>query len=216
MKSINAPSSGFFAKKKIELSPVQSLGNSTYVQSPHGGDNDHLISPYFTKPTIASNLGNRMQIAVIPPSPKFTPNDTDTSTTPRESPLNKTEADEKTSILGDKIGKFIATKVFTKTTSTQKVKAPVTAPGKGSMGVIDPGHAVKKSGRNTKGVNLFTKEATGKTSLKVFGSIIPARKSENPKTAYNNVEVQKPATSGYSGMFTQNSSRKVPGSKKKI
>jgi hypothetical protein len=46
MKLINAPSSGFFAKKKIELSPVQSLGNSTFVQSPHGGDNDHLIPSY--------------------------------------------------------------------------------------------------------------------------------------------------------------------------
>jgi hypothetical protein len=114
------------------------------------------------------------------------------------------------------MGKFIATKVFTKTTSSQKNKAPVTAPGQGSIGVIDPGHALKKSGRNIKGVNLFTKEATGQTSLKVFGSIIPARKSEKPKTAYNNVEVQKPATSGYSGMFTQNSSRKVPSSKKKI
>jgi hypothetical protein len=216
MKSINAPSGGFFAKKKIELSPVQSLGNSTYVQSPHGADNDHMISAYFTKPTIASNVGTRMQIAVIPPSPKFTPVDTDTSTTPRESPLNKIEAEEETSILGDKIGKFIATKVFTKTTSSQKNKAPVTALGKGSVGVIDPGHALKKSGRNIKGVNLFTKEATGQSSLKVFGSIVPARKSENSKTAYNNVEKQKPATSGYSGMLTQNSSRKVPGSKKKI
>jgi hypothetical protein len=105
---------------------------------------------------------------------------------------------------------------MTKTASSQKVKAPVTAPGKGSLGVIETGHSLKKSGRNTKGVNLFTKEATGQTSLKVFGGIVPARKTENPKTAYNNLEVKKPATSGYSGMFTQNSSRKVSGSKKKI
>jgi hypothetical protein len=57
MKLINAPSSGFFAKKKIELSPVQSLGNSTFVQSPHGGDNDHLIGPYYNKATITGPVG---------------------------------------------------------------------------------------------------------------------------------------------------------------
>jgi hypothetical protein len=156
-----------------------------------------------------------MQIAVITPSAKVIP--IDTGMAPKEQFAHGNEANENPDIVKDKVGEFIVRKVATKTVSSKKIKAQVITPAKGSLIAVDMMHAHKKSARNLKGVTLFKKDSPGQTGqVSAFGGNVPTTNTETPKTAYNNLGMQKPATSGYSGKFKQNSSRKIPGSKKKI